>query len=128
MWFADVTLNYFDQNYLDVSPLRLMKSNMALYTTDAIMNALGKQERLKGGYLLDASVGKMIYLKNRRSLNFNLSANNILNNTNLITGGYSQSRLPLNGSIIDINSLNKFPSKYYYAWGFNVFFNVAYKF
>jgi hypothetical protein len=128
MWFADVTLNYFDQNYLDVSPLRLTKSNMVLYTTDAIMNALGKQERLKGGFLLDASVGKMIYLKNRRSLNFNLSANNILNNTNMITGGYSQSRLPLNGSVIDINTLNKFPSKYYYGWGFNVFFNVGYKF
>jgi hypothetical protein len=128
MWFADVTLNYFDQNYLDVSPLRLTKSNMALYTTDAMMNALGKQERLNGGFLLDASVGKMIYLKNRNSLNFNLSASNILNNTTMITGGYSQSRIPLNGTVIDINTLNKFPSKYYYAWGFNVFLNVGYKF
>ena len=128
MWFVDLTLNYFDDNYLDVSPLRLTKSNMALYTNPDIVNALGKQEKLKGGFLLDASIGKMIYLKNRRSLNFNLSASNILNNTSLITGGYSQSRLPLNGAVIDTNSLNKFPSKYYYGWGFNVFFNVGYKF
>ncbi|MDD4990796.1 MAG: carboxypeptidase-like regulatory domain-containing protein [Paludibacter sp.] len=128
MWFVDLTLNYFDRNYLDVSPLRLTKSNMALYTTDEIMNALGTQEKLKGGYLLDASVGKVIYLKNRHSLNINLSASNILNNTHMISGGYSQSRLPLNGAIIDINTLNKFPSKYYYAWGFNMFLNIGYKF
>ncbi len=128
MWFADITLNYFDQNYLDVSPLRLTKTNMALYTTPEMVNALGKQERIKGGFLLDASIGKLIYFKNRNSLNFNLSASNILNNTNMITGGYSQSRLPLNGTVIDPNSLYKFPSKYYYAWGFNVFFNVSYKF
>jgi len=128
MWFVDLTLNYFDRNYLDVSPLRLTKSNMALYTTDEIMNALGTQERLKGGYLLDASVGKVIYLKNRHSLNINLSVSNILNNTHMISGGYSQSRLPLNGAIIDINTLDKFPSKYYYAWGFNMFLNVGYKF
>ena len=128
MWFADVTLNYFDRNYLDVSPLRLTKSNMALYTTPETVNALGKQERIKGGFLLDASVGKLIYFKNRNSLNFNLSASNILNNQKMITGGYSQSRLPLNGTVIDQTSLYKFPSKYYYAWGFNVFFNVSYKF
>jgi hypothetical protein len=128
MWFADVTLNGFDRNYLDVSPLRLTKSNMAMYTTPAVMNALGKQERLNGGYLLDASVGKLIYLKNRRSLNINLSASNILNNTHMISGGYSQSRLPLNGTAIDFNTLDKFPSKYYYAWGFNMFLNIGYKF
>jgi len=128
MWFVDVTLNYFDRNYLDLAPLRFTKTNMASYTSDAIMQALGTQERLKGGYLLDASVGKVIYLKNKRSINFNLSANNILNNTKMITGGYSQARLPLNGTAIDVTSLNKFPAKYYYAWGFNMFFNVGYKF
>jgi hypothetical protein len=121
MWFVDVTLNYFDRNYLGVSPLRLTKSNMATYTNPEAMNALGTQERLKGGYLLDASVGKVIYLKNKRSINFNLTANNVLNNTKMITGGYSQSR-------IDLTSISKFPSKYYYAWGVNMFLNIGYKF
>ena len=128
MWFADLTVNYFDNNYLDISPLRFTKSNMALYTNSQIMSALGTQEKLKGGYMVDASVGKMIYLKNRNSLNFNLSVSNILNNTHMITGGYSQSRIPLNGTVIDMNTLNKFPNKYYYAWGANLFFNVSYKF
>jgi hypothetical protein len=128
MWFADVTLSYFDNNYLDFAPNRFTENNMAKYTTPEMMAALGTQEKLKGGFLLDASVGKLIYLKNRRSLNFNLSASNILNNTKMITGGYQQARLPLTDGAIDPTGLNRFPNKYYYAWGFNVFFNIGYKF
>jgi len=128
MWFADISCNYFDRNYLDVSPLRFIKSNMALYTTPEIMQALGTQEKLNGGFLMNASVGKMIYMKHNRSLNFNLSATNILNNQKMITGGYSQSRIPILKSAIDVDNLYKFPAKYYYDWGFNVFFNVGYKF
>ena len=133
MWFADITLNYFDNNYLDFAPNRFTKSNVAKYSTDPdpaknSLLILGTQEKLKGGFMLDASVGKMIYLKNRRSLNFNLSVSNILNNTSMVTGGYQQARLPLLDGAIDPASLNKFPSKYYYAWGFNLFFNVGYKF
>ena len=128
MWFADVTLNYFDNNYLDFAPNRFLKSNMDLYTTDAMKTALATQEKLNSGFMLDASVGKLFYLKNRRSLNFNLSVSNILNNTSMITGGYQQARLPLVDSAIDGANLNKFPNKYYYAWGFNMFLNIGYKF
>ena len=28
----------------------------------------------------------------------------------------------------DIQSVDKFPNKYYYAWGFNMFINVGFKF
>lgn len=128
MWFADITLNYFDNNYLDFAPNRFLKSNMDLYTTDEIKSALATQEKLKGGFLLDASIGKLIYLKNRKSLNINLSASNILNNTSMITGGYQQARLPLSDGAIDVTGLNRFPNKYYYAWGFNMFLNIGYKF
>ena len=128
MWFADVTLNYFDNNYLDFAPNRFLNSNIALYTNDAMKAAFQSQEKLKGGFMLDASVGKLIYLKNRKSLNFNLSASNILNNQSMITGGYQQARLPLVDGAIDAANLSKFPNKYYYAWGFNVFLNIGYKF
>lgn len=128
MWFADITLNYFDNNYLDFAPNRFSKKSMSMYVTDEMKQALGTQEKLKGGFLLDASLGKLIYLKNRRSLNFNLSASNILNNTKMITGGFQQARLPITDKVIDPNALNKFPNKYYYAWGFNVFLNIGYKF
>ena len=128
MWFVDLTVNYFDNNYLDFAPNRFTESNVAKYSTDEMKAALGTQEKLKGGFLVDASVGKVIYLKDRRSLNFNLSAANILNNTKMVTGGYQQARLPLVDGAIDATNLNKFPSKYYYAWGFNMFLNIGYKF
>jgi hypothetical protein len=130
MWFADITLNYFDNNYLDFAPSRFSKTNVAKYTTDEMKQKLGTQEKLNGGFLLDASVGKLIYLKDRRSLNLNLSLSNMLNNTNMITGGYQQGRLPIDSDTkaIDPSRLNYFPNKYYYAWGFNLFLNVGYKF
>ena len=92
---------------------------------------IGSKEKLKGGFLLDASVGKLIYLNNRKQqLNINLSFNNILNNTSMITGGYQQGRVSRDNKSVtkDIQSVDKFPNKYYYAWGFNMFINVGFKF
>ncbi|MDR0371496.1 MAG: TonB-dependent receptor [Prevotellaceae bacterium] len=129
MWFADITLNYYDNNYLDFAPNRRVADNMSkFYTTPEIYDALGAQEKLKGGFMLDASIGKLIYLKNRQSLNFNLSLSNLLNNTEMITGGYQQARIPMAGGNLNTKGLNHFPNKYYYAWGFNFFFHVGYKF
>ncbi len=130
MWFVDLSLNYYDNNYLDFAPNRRRESVMALYTSQEMYDALGAQEKLSGGFMLDASVGKIIYFKNRTTLNFNLSASNILNNTSMVTGGYQQARLPMmdGNKRINPNGLDYFPNKYYYAWGFNFFFHVGYRF
>ena len=145
MWFADITLSYYDKNYLDFSPARRTQMNMYGGTypdklgnnmvydgyTNETYRILGKQERLKGGFLLDASVGKVLYFNNRaQSLNINLSLNNLLNNTSMVTGGYQQSRLSRDTKSYGkpIQAVDKFPNRYYYAWGFNMFLNVAYKF
>lgn len=128
MWFADVTLNYFDKNYLDFAPNRFTEDNRNKYTTQEMVAALGTQEKLQGGFLLDASIGKLIYLPQRRSLNVNLSMSNILNNQKMITGGFQQARLPLVDGAVDAGNLNRFPNKYYYAWGVNMFLNIGYRF
>jgi hypothetical protein len=87
-------------------------------------------------FLVDASVGKLIYLKDRQSISINLTVNNILNNTHFKTGGYQQARLPRQtrqgvsdneNSVISPN-IWKFPAKYYYAWGTNFYLNIQYKF
>ena len=176
MWFADITVNYFDWNYLDYAPARRMQG---LFTgtradgskvngwygdayTDAIAktpegdiiydqqgvpslkypyNLLSDQESLTATnvwnrFLVDVSIGKLIYLKNRQSISINLTVNNVLNNTNFKTGGYQQARLPRQtrqgvddsqNSVISPN-VWKFPSKYYYAWGTNFYLNIQYKF
>ena len=77
--------------------------------------------------MLDLSVGKVIYFK-KGQMSINLSLQNVTNNQNLRTGGYEQSR--------DDNyntgqaRTYKFSrnSKYFYAYEFNAFLNVNYKF
>ena len=176
MWFADLTVSYFDWSYLDYAPARRMKglftgtradgSSVNGWYGDGNTNAIMKDEdkniiydaygvpKLKYPYslmseqemltstnplhrfLVDVSIGKLIYLKNRQSISINLTVNNLLNNTNFKTGGYQQARLPrqtIQGADDDKNSVIspnawKFPSKYYYAWGTNFYLNIQYKF
>jgi len=130
MWFVGLTLNYFNNNYVDVAPLRFTKTYISQYLSQAQKDVLGTQEKLNDGFMLDASLGKVIYLKNRHSLNFNISANNLLN-SRMITGGFQQARIPVDNvgmtTFITGNVL-KFPSKYYYALGPNFFATISYKF
>ena len=191
MWFADITVNYHDWNYLSVAPSRRMQglytgtridgtavngwfgddNANAVQTTDNMqlrVNVDGEgmanyenaeldnngvpvlkypysimtmQENLSATnplyrFIIDASVGKLIYLKNRQSVSINLSITNLTNNTHFKTGGYQQARLPravrqgekdYQNSLITANAW-KYPSKYYYAWGINFFLTVTYKF
>jgi len=128
MWFADVSVSYYDNNYLDFAPNRFRESNVGKYDTDEKLAAFGTQEKLPAGFLVDASLGKIFYLRNRSAVNFNISANNVLNNTSMITGGYQQARLPLDDGVIDDTKLNLFGNKYYNALGFNFFVHVGYRF
>jgi len=129
LWFADITLNYYDNNYLDFAPNRFTVNNQSkLKVYPELYEKLGKQEKLKGGFMLDASLGKLIYLKNRNSLNFNLSVSNLLNNTEMVTGGYQQARMPISSGAINPKAGDWYANKYYYAWGINLFFHVGYKF
>ena len=90
-------------------------------------------------FVIDASVGKLIYLPNRQQISINLTVSNLTNNTRLKTGGYQQARLPrsnvqmqedINGNAKSVIMPNawKFPSKYYYAWGTNFYLSLTYKF
>lgn len=134
-WFFNVTGNYYHRVYLDFSTYRrlgsvLNKNNGG--TVDANGNpvapAIPEQEQLDGGFMLDASIGKLIRLKNGRSLSINLSVNNILNNTNLRTGGYEQNRDDSYEDGSERTYVFSKNSKYYYAPAFNAFLNIGYRF
>ncbi len=146
MWFAEASISYFDENYLAISPSRfsqgIMTGKKADGTTPQLIYSqeqravLGQQESLVSPnwyerFMIDLSVGKLIYLKNRKSININLSVNNVTNNTGMKTGGYQTGRIPTvtyrNNSFVSDNVV-KYPAKYYYAWGFNFFLNVGFKF
>ncbi len=128
-WFFNVFVNGFDRTYVQLAPIRRLQSNVAgLNPNDEndwlAYQQLTTQERFAGGYTLDLSVSKILYLRNRNALNFQLMANNILNNTNLRTGGFEQGRL---GRFTSTTTWD-FPPRYFYAQGANVFLNMSYRF
>ncbi|MDI9536347.1 MAG: TonB-dependent receptor, partial [Bacteroidota bacterium] len=146
MWFAEASISYFDESYLAIAPSRfaqgIMTGKKADGTTPQLVYSkeqravLGQQESLVSPnwyerIMVDLSVGKLIYLKDRKSININLSVNNVTNNTGMKTGGYQTGRIPTvtyrNNSFVSDNVV-KYPAKYYYAWGVNFFLNVGFKF
>jgi hypothetical protein len=127
-WFFNVGCSYYDRNYIELSPIR-HTAEILQYTADseeeymALAKAITNQEKFDAGYMVDASIGKSIRLKNGNMMNINLQFQNLLNNTNLRTGGYQQGRFDYTNY-----DVNKYPSYYYYAQGFNCYFLVSYKF
>ncbi len=134
-WFIDLNVNYFTNSYLDFNPLR--RTDMAVGDLRGstnpedieLYNAITRQERLDGGVTVDLSIGKSIRIDYKYFLNINLSATNILNNTNMKTGGYEQSRFSASNDYTDrATYLKRFPNKYFYAYGATVYLNVGFRF
>ena len=73
--------------------------------------------------MLNASVGKLIYINRSLSLNLNLSVSNILNNKDLVINAFQQSRVDTKRY-----NINSFPTKLQYAQGIKVYFNVGVRF
>ena len=122
----------YENAVLDANGVPVLKYPYNIMTMQESLAATNPLNR----FLIDASVGKLIYLPNRQSISINLSVTNLGNNTHFKTGGYQQARLPravrqgekdYQNSIITANAW-KYPSKYYYAWGANFFLSVTYKF
>lgn len=140
-WFLDLNCNYYDRIYLSYSPSYRYTST--LKKREQIMSQYGQhvfdndgttvlpeavaQAKGHGGFMLDASIGRSIYLKHG-SLSINLSVTNVLNNQNIVTGGYEQSRSDYTTSgNARAYSFSRNPMKFY-AYGTNGMVNIAYKF
>lgn len=125
-WFLGANINGFGRSYIEAAPMRRMASNYAtIDPTDPkqlyAYETLTTQERLAANYTVDLSVGKIYYLRNRNSINFNLAVYNVFNKKHIATGGYEQGRT-------DISYPDRYTSKYYYMQGINCFLNVSYRF
>jgi hypothetical protein len=122
--FIDFNVNYYDKIYLDFNPER--RTSMAISNLgegDPMISEITAQEKLPGGLTLDASVGKSYRLQGKYYLNLNFSVSNILDNMEIITGGYEQMRFDF------VNKdLSKFPPKYYYLNGRTFFLNIGFRF
>lgn len=141
-WFVDLNCNYYDRIYLSYAPSYRYAStiekrhkvymgdnaaNDPVMDGDNILPSALEQSKGHGGFMLDGSIGRSIYLKHG-SLSINLMVTNILNNRNIVTGGFEQSRSDYSASENSRTyKFSKNPFKFY-AYGTNGMLNIAYKF
>ncbi|MDE7377666.1 MAG: outer membrane beta-barrel family protein [Paraprevotella sp.] len=137
-WYLDLTGNYYDRIYLSYAPnLRYTETlkNMGNVDNEGNYN-VPEQLKGKGGFMLDASIGKQFRIgKNRLSVN--LMATNVTNNQKMVSGGYEQSRSNYSASDKGdgnyetgskrIYDFQKNPKKYY-VQGINGMLNINYRF
>jgi len=130
-WFVSLTGNYFDQMWLDYNPIRRTESAVdGLEYKSDLWNAVLAQTQWDPQFTLDFFGGKSwklpgsMEIGNRPTyLVFNLGVNNILNNQDIITGGFEQLRFDFAE-----RNVNKFPPKVYYAYGINFFTSLTLRF
>ena len=150
-WFFTLGANVYAFSYLDMNPLyRTMKAAAGpdnkmdkLYTAEHMngwllnsefvsrgltpgeINYMTRQEMFEPAVVVNCSVGKSWYIRRTYNLGFSLEVKNMLNNRNIKTGGYEQTRL-----VDSENFMNyyKFDSKYFYMQGVNYMLNLYFRF
>ncbi|WP_295935318.1 TonB-dependent receptor [uncultured Alistipes sp.] len=125
--FLSVDFNYYNNTYLSMSPI---------YRTDAVITSgmtaedlakLRRQEKFDSAYTLNASIGKNWYIQRKYTLGFSLEVKNILNNQDIKTGGYEQTRLTKNTETT-VETYEAFDSKYFYLFGTTYYLNIYFRF
>ena len=131
-WYLSANVNYYDNIYIDASKYARLEDVVGEPVIDATTGKevidIPSQYKGKGGFMVDASIGKSISLKRGKKLNINLSLNNILNNQKMVTGGYEQNR---GDSYADGEARTYKFSKnpfLYYANAFNAYLNIGLRF
>lgn len=125
-WFINLNANYARKSY--VSPFwdrRTVQSVGELPLESALRAEIIEEEELSPMFTLDMFGGKS-WKFGSRYLNLNIGINNLLNNKTIITNGYEQSRLALDDN--NLPDINRFPNKYYYAFGLNYFASLTFRF
>lgn len=127
-WFFELTGQYFAHSYLDMNPL--YRTAFACGGGDGVItpeevNYMASQEEFDPAFLLNCSIGKSWYIGRKYQLGFSLNVQNMLNNKNVKTGGYEQTRLI---SSYGKDRYYRFDSKYFYMYGANYMLNIYFRF
>lgn len=129
MFFVNVNASYLAEYYVKLAyPYHEQQPDMWTVAwnqqeAQQIIDAYADQPKLDNQWVLNASVGKIIYINRKLSLNLNLSVSNILNNKDLVINAFQQSRVDTKRY-----NVNAFPTKLQYAQGIKVYFNVGVRF
>ena len=128
-WFIDADVEYFGESYLDMNPL--YRTDYAVAGPDNNMTNeeieyMTAQEKFDPAVLVNLSIGKSWYIQRKYQLGFSLNVKNILNNKDVKTGGYEQTRIVDN--TVAKERFYRFDPKYFYMAGTNYMLNVYFRF
>ncbi len=130
-WFLNVNFNYFNRMFLDFNPIRRTESAVnGVDQGSPLWNDIINQTELKSQYTVDVFAGyswlmnrRFKDLKKRTFLVFNVGINNILNNQDVVSGGFEQLRFDFAEK-----NVNRFPDRRFYSYGLNFFTSVGLRF
>ena len=110
-WSVGANVNWFSDMYLDPNPDRRTADALEnLVTDDPQWADLLDQTRLEDGMTIDAFIMKSWLFQRKYRLAVNFSVTNLLNEQDIITGGFEQLRY-------DRMNVDAFPAKYSYMYG-----------
>lgn len=129
MWFFNINASWMGDSYVNLSPARheMIPDLWTKYPDpeqlEAANREISKDDKLNNAFVVNLSIGKLIYINRKVSLNINLNIDNLFNRKNIMTYGYQQGRF----DYTDFTG-TKFPNKYSYTQGTKVFLNVGVRF
>lgn len=135
-WYLSANVNYYDRLYITASPYVRLEETMKINGKFVDGSATGQgvylerpqQYKGEGGFMVDASIGKSISLRGGKRLNINLMLQNLLNNTNMVSGGYEQNRNDKYSDGEDKTYSFSNSPYLYYASAFNAYLNIGFRF
>ena len=118
-WFIGIKGSYFGNSYISMNPVLRTDRGRADLDYQYI-----EQERFGSGFTVDAFAGLSYRIQYKYFLGVNISASNLLDRTNMKSGGYEQLRV----RVEDGKMTRPFDKRYFYMFGRNFFFNVNFRF
>lgn len=111
-WWINIDANYFDNTYLSFNPARRTAGAVeGLDLNSDLVDEILSQERLPSSYTLNLKGGKS-WRFDKYYLSLFVVVNNVLDNQEVITGGYEQLRFDY-----EDKDVNKYPANYFYMYG-----------
>lgn len=137
-WFAGLTANYYEGVYLDMHPERRTIAAVSFSSDPTFQNEVVdpdsqlfsdiiSQRKEPSNYSIDFFGGKSFLLNNyfsslrgRMFLRFNLGINNILDNQEILTGGFEQFLFDYENKDLSI-----YPDRHFVSFGRTYFLNCS---
>lgn len=127
-WFLNLTGNYLGKSWLDINPIRrTTAATNGIDPKSVEWQSIVGQTNFSPVFTLDFFGGYSHYFKSQKNkkpfyITFLAGINNVLNNRNIISGGYEQLRFDF-----DTKNVDQFPPKLFYAPGLNYFISISYR-